>query len=108
MPEQAKTTRFKATLLRPKSPKGASWSFLVLPANASRKLPTRGMTTVDGMINGHAFRVTLEPDGKGSHWLKLSGTLREAAGVSVGDAVTLEITPVAAEPEPRVPLELRK
>ncbi len=100
--------RFKAKLLRPASPKGAAWSFLVLPAKASGKLPTRSMTTVDGFIDGHRFQATLEPDGAGSHWLKVSRALREAAGVDVGDTVELDITPVAREPEPNVPADLRK
>ena len=100
--------RFKAKLLRPISPKGAAWAFLVLPADASAKLPTRSMTTVDGTLEGHAFRATLEPDGRGSHWLKVGRVLREAAGVALGDTVTLVIMPVAVEPEPRVPADLRK
>lgn len=100
--------RFTAKLLRPANPKGASWAFLVLPAEASAKLPTRSMTTVDGTLEGHSFHVTLEPDGQGSHWLKVTRAMREAAGAAVGDTVTLEIAPVAEEPEPRVPGDLRK
>lgn len=100
--------RFKAKLHRPASPKGAAWSFLFVPLKASDKLPTRSMTTVDGCIDGHAFQATLEPDGNGSHWLKVSRALREAAGVAVGDTVALEIAPVAEEPEPGVPADLRK
>jgi hypothetical protein len=100
--------RFKAKLLRPESPKGAAWTFLVLPAGASAKLPTRSMTTVDGTLNGAAFQATLEPDGQGSHWLKVTKALREAAGAEVGDTVTLEISPVEKEPEPKVPADLRK
>ena len=99
--------RFKAKLLRPESPKGATWAFLVLPADASAKLPTRSMTTVDGRLEGHPFQATLEPDGGGSHWLKVDRALREAAGAAVGDTVALEISPVAVEPEPRVPVDLR-
>jgi hypothetical protein len=53
MANRAATIRFKAKLFRPASPKGAAWAFLVLPAKASAKLPTRGMTTVDGTINSH-------------------------------------------------------
>ena len=34
--------------------------------------------------------------------------MREAAGVEAGDVVTLEIAPVAEEPEPTVPADLRK
>jgi hypothetical protein len=100
--------RFTAKLLRPASPKGASWAFLVLPADASRKLSTRSMITVDGALEGHPFQATLEPDGQGSHWLKVTKAMRDAAGVDVGDAVTLEIAPVAKEPEPRVPADLRE
>lgn len=108
MNKPAAKIRFTARLLRPASPKGASWSFLVLPANASAKLPTRSMTTVDGTLDGHPFQATLEPDGQGSHWLKVSKAMREAAGAVVGDTVTLEVAPVAVEPEPRVPADLRK
>ncbi len=34
--------------------------------------------------------------------------MREAAGADAGDIVTLEIAPARAEPEPRVPADLRK
>lgn len=101
--------RFNARLLRPKAPaKGVSWTFLVLPRAASAKLPTRGMTAVEGLINGKPFRAVLEPDGNRGHWLKVTRQLREAAGVEAGDDVLLEIAPAAKEPEPRVPADLRK
>jgi hypothetical protein len=108
MIERAERIRFKAKLLRPATPKNASWTFLVLPANASTKLPTRGMTTVDGLLEGHPFKATLEPDGQGSHWLKVTRALREAAGTGVGDTVAVEIVPASEESEPRVPADLRK
>ena len=101
--------RFKAKLLRPAaSKKNESWAFLILPKNASAKLPSRGMTAVEGTINGFRFRATLEPDGQKSHWLEVDRTLREAAGANAGDVVTLEIAPAGEEPEPRVPADLRK
>ena len=100
--------RFKAKLFRPAdSEKAGSWTFLVLPKNASAKLPSRGMTAVEGTINGFPFRATLEPDGQKSHWLKVDRKLREGAGAEVGDVVTLEIAPAAEEPEPTVPADLR-
>jgi len=104
----ASKIRFKARLLRPEATaKGGSWAFLVLPRNASAKLPTRGMTTVEGSINGSPFRATLEPDGQRSHWLKVQGKLRETVGADVGEVVTLEIMSAGEEPEPRVPADLR-
>jgi len=105
----ASRIRFKATLFRPKAtPRAVSWTFLTLPKQASAKLASRGQTTVEGTINGSAFRATLEPDGQGGHWLKVERKMREAAGAAAGDVVTLEIAPVAEEPEPSVPPDLRK
>ena len=101
--------RFRAKLYRPAATaKGGSWTFLTLPKDASAKLPSRSMTTVQGTINGFLFRATLEPDGQKSHWLKVNRKMSEAAGADAGDVVALEIAPMDEEPEPRVPAELRK
>src|ERR1700751_2401624 len=101
--------RFSANLFRPAATaKAGSGTFLSLPKNASAKLPSRGMTTVEGTINGFPFRATLEPDGQRSHWLRVNREMREAAGADAGDVVTLEIAPVVEEPEPKVPADLRK
>ncbi len=101
--------RFKAKLYRPvESEKGDSWTFLTLPKNASAKLPSRGMTAIEGTINGAPFQTTLEPDGQKSHWLKVDRKLSEAAGADAGDVIMLEIVPAADEPEPKVPADLRK
>jgi hypothetical protein len=100
-------SRFKAKLLRPTKPDGdTSWTFVILPKDASEKLPRRGRTSVDGTLNGHSFRATLEPDGQLSHWLRVSKKLREAAGADIGDDVVLEIAPVEQEPEPDIPPDL--
>jgi hypothetical protein len=109
MTKTAPKIRFKAKLFRPaESTKTGSWTFLVLPKNASAKLPSRGMTAIEGTINGVPFQATLEPDGQRSHWLKVDRKLGEAAGAHGGDVVTLEIAPTAEEPEPDVPTDLRK
>ena len=110
MTKTTSNIRFKAKLLRPaEPPKGSSWTFLVLPKDASEKLPTRGMTTVEGFINGHPFRATLEPDGQKSHWLQSEQEdSAKPRSTEVGDIVPLEILSVGKEPEPRVPVDLRK
>jgi hypothetical protein len=109
MTKTASEIRFKAKLLRPaESAKADSWTFLILPKTASAKLPSRGMTAVEGTINAYSFQAVLEPDGQKSHWLKVDRKLREAAGADAGDIVTLEIAPAAEEPEPTVPADLRK
>lgn len=109
MTNRKATIRFKAPLLKPAAPdKGPAWCFFILPKAASAKLPTRAMTSVQGTLNGFPFAATLKPDGHKSHWLKVNEKLREGANATVGDMVSLDIAPVAKEPEPRVPADLRK
>ena len=101
--------RFKAKLFRPaESEKAGSWTFVVLPKNASAKLPSRGMTAIEGTINGFPFQATLEPDGQKSHWLKVDRKLSKSAGAAAGDMVTLEIAPAGKDTEPEVPPDLKK
>ena len=101
--------RFKAKLLRPaESEKGDSWTFLILPKNASAKLPSRGMTAIEGTLNGFPFQAVLEPDGQKSHWLKVDRKLSKSSGAEAGDTVTLKIAPALEELEPTVPADLRK
>ena len=107
MTKTASKIRFKTKLCRP-AESAEAWSFLVLPKNASAKLPSRGMTAIDGTLNGIPFQATLEPDGQKSHWLKVDRELSEAASAEAGDVVTLDIAPAAEEPEPTVPSDLRK
>jgi hypothetical protein len=109
-PQEAKSTiRFSAKLIRPEATeKLGSWFLLTLPKNASAKLPSRGMTMVEGVINSLPFQAVLEPDGKGSHGLKVSQAMHDAAGADAGKTVTVEITRVGEEPETRVPMDLRK
>lgn len=110
MSRTAATTpiRFKARLLRPAEPAGADWTFFVLAAASSDKLPTRSQVSVEGTVGGRPFQATLEPDGAGSHWLKVEPALARAAGVTAGDTVAVEMAPLAKEPEPRVPDDLRR
>jgi Bacteriocin-protection, YdeI or OmpD-Associated/Domain of unknown function (DUF1905) len=107
--ETKSTIRFRARLLRPKATeKIGSWILLTLPKNASAKLPSQGMTMVEGVINSLPFRAALEPNGKGIHWLRINKAMQDAAGAGAGDTVTVEITRTGEEPEIRVPMDLRK
>ena len=109
MTKTASKIRFKTKLLRPAEiGTGESWTFLILPKSASAKLPSRGMTAIEGTINDFPFEAVLEPDGQKSHWLKVSRKLSADAGAEAGDMVTLEIAPAKEEPEPTIPVDLRK
>jgi hypothetical protein len=85
-------------------------TILHLPAEASAKLPSRGMTMIKGTINNIPFKALLEPDGKygpglkPSHWFapdkKLLGDAKAKAGDMV--EVSLESTKEWVEPKCRV------
>jgi hypothetical protein len=85
-----------------------SQTILRLPEAASRKLPSRGMTMVEGTFNGRAFQAPLEPDGIGSHWFRVSNTMLKAANAKVGASVSVALEPMTLWPEPKVPADLAK
>ncbi len=88
--------------------RAGNWTFLALPMKASRLLHSRGQVSIVGVLNSTAFQETLEPDGRGGHWLKVSDRLRRAAGAKPGDSVSVEVSPLTREPEPKVPPDFRK
>lgn len=83
-----------------------SQTILRLPEAASKKLPSRGMSMVEGTLNGHAFQAPLEPDGMGSHWFRVSKMMLRTARAEAGDAVSIVVEPMAVWPEPKVPADL--
>lgn len=109
-PREVSVLTCVGTLLAPRAEAGKrpTWAFLVLPAEASAKLPSRGQVSAAGVLNGAKFRAMLEPDGRGGHWLKVSRVLRLRAGAEPGDTVRVELIPASEEPEPRVPADLRR
>lgn len=84
-----------------------SWTLLSLPANASAKLPSKGMVMVKGTLNDFEFQAPLEPDGRGSHWLALSKPMQEAAAARSGGSVSVSIESSKTWPEPDVPADLQ-
>jgi Bacteriocin-protection, YdeI or OmpD-Associated/Domain of unknown function (DUF1905) len=85
-----------------------SQMILRLPDAASSKLPSRGMSMVEGTFNGYAFQTPLEPDGIGSHWFRVSDTMLKSARAKVGDTMSVALEPMALWPEPKVPGDLAK
>lgn len=109
MADSSVRIRFQATLFRPGGKDhGATWTFLNLPDEASQKLPSRGLVSVDGALDGHEFQATLRPNGNGGHWLKVLPDLRAEAGIEIGQAVSVELAPSLREPEPEVPEDLER
>ena len=76
-----------------------------LPKEASELLPSRGMVMANGTINGLAVQIPLEPDGNGSHWFRVDTLVGDAAAVTAGEFVTIEIEPTKDWREPIVPAD---
>lgn len=83
------------------------WNLLRLPKAASLKLPSRGMTMVKGRVNDHEFQAPLEPDGAGSHWLKVDPGMLKGADLRVGTIAKVYLLPIKEWPEPTLPDDLR-
>ncbi len=96
------TIRFEAKLF-----KIGSWTLLRLPRSASAKLPSWGLTMVEGTINEFRFQTPLEPDGKGSHWFRVDKTMSRAIGAKAADTVMMVMEPVKQWPGPTVPADLK-
>ena len=93
--------RFKARLVgNLAAAKAGSWALIDVPKVVSKKL--RGMTKVEGTMNGHPFRAALEPNTSGGHLLRVNVAMRHA---DAGDTVKLAI--LGPEPAPTIPSDLR-
>lgn len=107
MTQEETRSWFDAGICRPADPGGeAAWAFVILPAEASAKLPRRGRITVKGTINDQEFTALLEPDGRKSHWLKISEKLLRRSGANFGDTAHFDIRAAEREPEPELPPDL--
>jgi len=84
------------------------WVILRFPKSASAKLPSRGMTLVEGTVNGFRSKIVLEPDGKGGHWFRVGSDLRKDAGINTGDKVKMAVEPSKDWPEPDIPKDLKR
>jgi hypothetical protein len=99
----AQPIRFQATL-----EKIGPATLIRLPAQVSGRLPSRGQVAVQASIDGREFTTVVEPDGMKGHWIKVDQKLRRAAGVRVGDGVTVAVEVTRDWPEPDVPADLAR
>ena len=95
-------TRFTAPLLEVNG-----WQLVVLPKEESATFSSRGMVLAEGTINDHHFKTALEPDGRGSHWLKVDEAMCRAINAKPGDTLTLTMQQSDDWPEPELPADLQ-
>jgi Bacteriocin-protection, YdeI or OmpD-Associated/Domain of unknown function (DUF1905) len=79
---------------------------ILIPEDISLKLPSRGQVSVTGVLNGHEFATVLEPDGRWSHWIRVTDELQELTGLKVGDKVDITLTTTDVWPEPVLPEDI--
>ncbi len=96
------TVTFKTTLYGLKD-----WTILPIPKEESLQLGSRGQISVTVKLNGHEFSAVLEPDGRWSHWIRVTDDMQARANVAIGDTVSVELTNQALWPEPNVPKDLK-
>lgn len=78
-------------------------TIVLLPADASAQLPSRGQVAAEAVVAGTEFPTVIEPDGMRGHWLNLDA-LEELRD---GETVTVSLTPTKAWPEVVVPDDLQ-
>ena len=84
----------------------ADWAVVHLPREASEHLSSRGIATIEGTLNDLTFMILLEPDGKGSHWFRVSDHFLKEGNLRVGDKVKLVFTQTYNWPDPDLPPDL--
>ncbi len=85
-----------------------SWAVVRIPKEASEGLGSRSMVMIDGKINDLPFATPLEPDGKGSHWFRLSEAILKAGKLAIGDTIKLEFSQTENWVEPELPPDLEE
>ena len=81
-----------------------SWNIIHLPKAISNKLSSRGMLIIEARINDCIFKVELEPDGSGSHWLKLSDDFMDKIKANQNDEISIEFEETKWF-KPQIPLD---
>ncbi|MGE0404750.1 MAG: YdeI/OmpD-associated family protein [Candidatus Korobacteraceae bacterium] len=95
---------FKAALER--MPGQLNWTIIQIPFDAAKLWGTRGMLRVKGEINGHAFRTSLFPNGKGGHFLMVNKQMQKGGGAHLGERAHFTLAPDLAERTITIPEEL--
>jgi hypothetical protein len=87
---------------------GSSVPHLTLPKKESARFGKRGRIPVTGTINGFAFRSSIFPTGRGTHYMAVNQKMREGAGVKAGDRVHITMEEDTAPRTIEVPPDLQK
>ena len=81
--------KFRAKLTS--TPRGGGGTLVAVPSDVATRLKLKGMPKVQAVIAGRPYRGSLMPMGDGTYCLGVLKSLQEAAGVGVGDVITIEL-----------------
>src|SRR2546421_11914895 len=73
------------------TPRGGGGTLVPVPPEVAGRLKLRGMPRIQAVIAGRPYRGSLMPMGDGTYCLGVLKSLQEAAGVGVGDMITIEL-----------------
>src|SRR5215468_8890245 len=70
-----------------------NWTIIRIPFDAAKLWGKRGQLRVMGEINGFAFRSTLRPTGKGTHFLMVTKAMQAGGKAVPGTKAKLRLQP---------------
>jgi hypothetical protein len=71
--------------------RGGGGTLVPVPREVAARLGLKGMPKVKAVIAGHPYRGSLMPMGDGTYCLGVLKAIQEAAGIVLGDSVTIEL-----------------
>lgn len=84
------------------TPRGGGGTLVPIPKEVAAKLGLKGMPKIQAVIAGTPYRGSLMPMGDGTYCLGVLKSIQEAAGVGLGDRITilleLDTEPRTVEP----------
>jgi len=81
--------KFTGTLTA--TPRGGGGTLVPVPPEVAKRLGLKGMPKIQAVIAGQAYRGSLMPMGDGTWCLGVLKSIQEAAGVGLGDSITVEL-----------------
>lgn len=91
-----------------KSDTVGTWTFFIIPFNVEEAFGQKNHVKVKGSINGVEYRSSLAPRGDGTHYMVVSKTILELAGLSRGETIHVIMEPDMEERIVEVPELFKK
>jgi uncharacterized protein YdeI (YjbR/CyaY-like superfamily) len=98
--------KFSAPLER--MPGRLGWTIVRVPFDVAKLWGSRGALRVRGEINGHEFRTSLFPTGRGTHYILINKKMQKGGAVRAGEQAEFKLEPDTKERPVVLPIEMEK